>query len=105
MKATDVIHPIPAKILTELGIERKRQLDLYGDQMDNTPCKWSAILGEEYGEVCKETLEFEFAPFSQTPYMHEILLLSLRDELIQTAAVAIAWIECIDKVYPDLADD
>ncbi len=43
---------------------------------------WNAILGEEVGEVSKAILEGDE---------------NLRQELIQVAAVAIQFIECIDR--------
>jgi NTP pyrophosphatase (non-canonical NTP hydrolase) len=44
---------------------------------------YAAVLGEEVGEVCKAWLERDVE--------------SLRAELVQTAAVAIAWIEELDN--------
>lgn len=52
--------------------------------------KWATILGEEYGEVCKEVFESE--------HMKDLTAVSrLRKELIEVAAVAIACIEDIDS--------
>jgi hypothetical protein len=51
---------------------------------------WLGIVMEELGEAAKETIEG--AGYSQhTPYDDR-----LRAELIQVAAVVVAWIECID---------
>ncbi len=41
------------------------------------------VLGEEFGEVCRAVLEGDEA--------------NLREELIQVAAVAVAWVEAIDR--------
>ena len=45
---------------------------------------WLGILGEEFGEVAKAWIEE--APTEE-----------LRKELIQTAAVALSWVDCIDR--------
>lgn len=42
----------------------------------------SAVLGEEFGEVCRAVIEASFGNPS-----------NLEDELIQVAAVAVAWLE------------
>jgi NTP pyrophosphatase (non-canonical NTP hydrolase) len=44
---------------------------------------YAAVLGEEFGEVCKAWLERDTD--------------ALRAELIQTAAVAVAWVEELDN--------
>jgi hypothetical protein len=49
-----------------------------------------AVLGEEFGEVARALLEREFA------LTGEIIDAHLRTELVQVAAVALAWIEAID---------
>jgi hypothetical protein len=74
------------QIVLELGIERHRQDAKWGgvpgvDRRDDHT--YAAVLGEEFGEVCKAWLERDTA--------------ALRVELIQTAAVAIAWIEELDN--------
>src|SRR3954467_6076485 len=48
-----------------------------------------AVLGEEFGEVCKEVYEAA-AFFGQPP---ADVTAKLRTELVQVAAVAVAWIE------------
>lgn len=70
-------------ILEEVAKERKRQDRLWGEQ-NHTPREWIGILGEEFGEVCKEINEVG----AETSY---------RIELIQVAAVAVAMIECLDR--------
>lgn len=49
---------------------------------------WLGILTEEVGEVAKEVNEIHFRCGSFS---------NLRDELIQVAAVATAWVESIDR--------
>ncbi len=48
-----------------------------------------AVLGEEFGEVCHELVESNDAP-------SEDVVARVRTELVQLAAVAVAWIEGID---------
>lgn len=75
-----------ASILYEVEAERERQDFKWGGvpgverRDDHT---YAAVLGEEFGECCKAWLEREPG--------------ALRAELIQVAAVAIAWIEELDN--------
>lgn len=67
--------------------ERLRQDKIWGEQNHGDE-RWQGILGEEFGEVCKAINERELFSFDYS---------SLRSELTQVAAVAIAWIEAIDR--------
>lgn len=58
--------------------ERGRQLDKWGVQNHDSG-KWSRILGEEFGEVCKAANEKDDT--------------GLRRELVEVAAVCLAWLE------------
>lgn len=53
----------------------------------------ATVLGEEYGEACRAVLEGSVAAEDVTRRYHET---NLRTELIQVAAVAVAWVEAID---------
>jgi NTP pyrophosphatase (non-canonical NTP hydrolase) len=73
-------------VFSEVHAERQRQDAKWGgvpgiDRRDDRT--YAAVLGEEFGEVCKAWLERDVA--------------GLRDELVQVAAVAVAWIEEIDN--------
>lgn len=59
--------------------ERERQ-DLKWGQQNHDPGKWSLILTEELGEVSKSALEGDRANYLT--------------ELVQAAAVLVAWLEC-----------
>lgn len=48
------------------------------------------ILGEEYGEVCRAVL-------NASHLAHDQYETDLRAELVQVAAVTVAWIEKLDK--------
>lgn len=72
--------------LCDVDVERDRQDAKWGgipglDRRDDHT--YAAVLGEEFGEVCKAWLERDVA--------------ALREELIQVAAVAVAWVEEIDN--------
>ena len=73
-------------ILLDISSERDRQDAKWGgipgvDRRDDHT--YAAVLGEEFGECCKAWLERDTD--------------SLRAELVQTAAVAVAWIEELDR--------
>jgi hypothetical protein len=82
-------------ILQDVMDERLRQDAKWGEQNHDDPV-WAAILGEEVGEACKATLERAFGwdgGIDTTSTPSELL----RAELVQVAAVAVAWIERIDR--------
>jgi NTP pyrophosphatase (non-canonical NTP hydrolase) len=74
-------------IFYEIQEERDRQDEKFGEQ-NHSPVLWCTILGEEVGEVNKAALENHFG---------KIDLMEYRQELIQTAAVCFAMIECFDR--------
>jgi NTP pyrophosphatase (non-canonical NTP hydrolase) len=69
--------------LKDVLTERARQLDRWGEQTKSA-CQWLAVLGEEFGEVCLAINDVEG-------------LDRIREELVQVAAVAVAWIEDVDN--------
>ena len=71
-------------VLADVKAERERQHQLFGDQSDKVNGVWLGILVEEVGEVAKALNEDD-------PVEH------LREELVQVAAVATAWVEKIDR--------
>lgn len=73
--------------------ERVRQDKLFGEQ-NHDPFLYLTILGEEYGEMCKAALEARFAKPGKNK---EMLLAHFREEAVQTAAVALAIVECLDR--------
>lgn len=73
-------------ILAHVSEERDRQDAKWGgvpgeDRRDDHT--YAAVLGEEFGEVCQAWLQRDTT--------------ALREELVQTAAVAVAWIEELDN--------
>lgn len=69
--------------------EREKQIRKWGVQ-EHDPQMWLAILGEEYGEVSKEIAEMHVKVFNTSAY---------RKELLQTAAVALAAVQCLDNGF------
>jgi len=79
-------------ILFDIIDERIRQDKKWGDQSDKNNYIWLAILTEEIGEIAEAILK-------------EVYWLKGRKELIQIAAVAIAWIEKLDKEHGQKSED
>jgi NTP pyrophosphatase (non-canonical NTP hydrolase) len=75
-------------IFADIGVERERQEQKFGATESNPDAVWLAVLIEEVGEVGRALLD---ARRSLGPYSH------LRKELVQVAAVAVAWLESIDS--------
>lgn len=76
------------RVLIDVGMERNRQNQKWGVQRHGFG-DWMAILGEEFGEVSKEAVEYVFGRSES--------LVNLRNELVQVAAVAVQIIEHIDE--------
>lgn len=74
-------------IFDGIRAERERQDYKFGAQ-DHDDMTWSAILTEEVGEVAQAALEARFNGAEPG---------AVREELIQCAAVCVAWIECLDR--------
>lgn len=79
--------------LQDIMEERARQDEKWGEQ-NHDPYKWMVILAEEYGEACREALEAETAANLSLVDIH---LMAYRKELIETAAVALAALESLDR--------
>lgn len=84
---------IQQQILSEIAAERGRQDARWGIQDHPSPA-WTAILGEEFGEVSKAVVE---ATFTHNIKALPSLEAHLEMELVQVAAVCVAWIEAITR--------
>jgi NTP pyrophosphatase (non-canonical NTP hydrolase) len=73
-------------IFKEIVKERKRQFVKFGHE-NHSPAFWAVILGEEFGEVCKDIQSLNWKGY--------------RKELIQVAAVAVKMIEVLDQRIDD----
>lgn len=80
------------EIIDDINIERQRQNDKWGQQ-DHDDYRWLAILTEEVGELSQSILHDEFGGYASG---------TTEAELIQIAAVAVQWLECMRrrKVQP-----
>lgn len=74
-------------VLESVKTERMRQDAKWGPQA-HSDTNWLPILAEEFGEAAKEVCEITFRPGPLTEFC-------LETELIQTAAVCVAWVENI----------
>jgi NTP pyrophosphatase (non-canonical NTP hydrolase) len=81
------------KVLVDVRVERMRQNVKWGIQ-DWPPESWIAILGEEYGEVCRAVCEMTLVPPEKRDPKW---LKNYREELIHVAAVAIEAVEAFDR--------
>lgn len=85
--------------LNTVRAERERQDALKADGRFRFTCadlemddaERTAVLGEEFGEVCRAVLE-------KSRLANDRHGKELRKELAQVAAVAVAWIEALDKI-------
>ena len=72
-----------AKVLENVLAERERQDSIWGDQRDNADDTWALIALEELGEVAKD--------------INDNRLGSAYTEIIQVAAVMVAWAESLRR--------
>lgn len=79
-------------ILEDVLRERERQDEKWGVQT-HPPEIWLTILAEEVGEAAQEVLTKRFGEAGNG---HG----DIREELIQAAAVLVAWVEQIDREEP-----
>lgn len=80
-------YSIPGDVLKPIAQERLRQVEKWGEQNHDAEI-WLAILMEEIGEVSQALLHNKFGGDHAG---------TLRKELVQVTAVAVQWLECIDR--------
>lgn len=78
---------LPTPALQSVLTERKRQDAKWGEQ-NLDPITYLAVLTEEVGELAQAALHTRFGGPAAV---------GLRDEAVQTAAVALAIVECLDR--------
>jgi hypothetical protein len=93
-------------VLAQIGAERRRQDEKFGEQRNHSPAEWLMILGEEVGEANQAALEAHFwnhKGINLKPLDRLARLEQYRKELIQVAAVAVAAVETLDngELHPD----
>ena len=93
LRLTDAIPNSMRRVLLQIVKEREQQDHKWGEQ-NHDDMMWATILGEEFGEACQAALE---ARFQSIKWDRDQAKGCLRDELLQVAAVAVAWVECMDR--------
>jgi hypothetical protein len=116
MTAAYVGNPHDSPIWQEIADERERQEEIgrhkrqqgiewrscADPEMDGGDATRFLVLGEEVGEVANAVLEAGYAMPAPTSVAYQVMEsdggrdMPLREELIQVAAVAVAWVEAID---------
>lgn len=81
-------------ILDLISAERDRQIAKWGRRRNHRHLYWLGILMEEVGEAAKAVIEIK-------PWY------DIQKELVQVAAVAVAWMECVEDgdIVPEVSDD
>lgn len=91
-KRIDILRFIPydmAMVMVDIAAERALQNIEHGESnKNNTDGDWLAVLTEEVGEVAQALLHNKFGGKHAG---------TLRDELVQVAAVAVQWLERLDR--------
>ena len=75
-------------VMRQVLDERNRQDEKWGPQDGLTFVEWLAIEMEELGEAAQEVNEYHFRAGN---------IYQLREELVQAAAVLVAWLEQVNK--------
>ena len=90
MTKIGVTTKIQSDMLQEIADERLKQEYKWGIQ--HLPGRlWFTILSEEVGEVAKELNEYK-------DYLDDpCFIKKIKEELIQVAAVAVAWLEDLER--------
>lgn len=87
MSLPDYTNEEAARIFDDIAAERAAQDEKWGVQRHHD-FEWSTILMEEIGEVAQAALHDSFGGRAAG---------TLREELIQSAAVIVAWVEDLDQ--------
>lgn len=98
----DGTNDIQRNILSDIVEERMRQDDKWGEDRDLIPMHWLAILTEEVGELAQEIVkQVAVVPqITDKAYLFDVTqerMDRMRNEAIQVAAVAVAFIEYLDR--------
>ncbi|WP_207218194.1 hypothetical protein [Vibrio vulnificus] len=102
-KITEIIDKhMKAAVIPDVLAEMATQDVMWGADRNLPPYLWDSILGEEVGEVVEAALLLWSSTLSVkkgtvSKHALEKNATELRKELIQVAAVAMQWIEAIDR--------
>jgi NTP pyrophosphatase (non-canonical NTP hydrolase) len=89
----DLVVRYPDPVENEIADEQLKQIKRFGIQ-NLSPSKYFLILAEEVGEAAKDVCD---SVFLWDEDVKKIKLQNLRAELVQVAAVAKSFIECLDR--------
>ena len=87
---------IRKRVLADIQAERARQEEKWGEQ-NHDPVFYLAILVEEVGEAMREALDAHASRTGPEWSRSKQVLANLRAETVQSAAVAQAIVECLDR--------
>tara|TARA_Y100001963_G_C6762797_1_gene440457 strand:+ start:683 stop:1141 length:459 start_codon:yes stop_codon:yes gene_type:complete len=93
---THIFKKAHKEIINDCINERLRQDEKFGANRKHHPAEWLMILGEEVGEVNQEGINYTFTNNSKETTR---ALENMRAELVQVAAVAMAFIQDLDNHY------
>lgn len=86
-KTLGFLSPEGIAALDQILDERKRMEKAYGEQ-NQDPFAWQCLLGGEFGDTAKAILEHRFSLGRVE---------DIEKEAIQMAAVALAFVECLER--------
>lgn len=88
------IQTIQDEVIGAVIAERKRQ-DVKWGESNHYPQYWTGIIGEECGKLCQAVNEtvFDNGAEARTKGGYE----NMRKEAIHVAAVAVAFVECLER--------
>lgn len=81
-------------ILKQIKNERDRQIKKFSDKRPYSNLDWLAVLAEKFGEVAGDVCKREVPPEANNS---NELRGGIKTELIQCAAVCVAWVEALDN--------
>jgi NTP pyrophosphatase (non-canonical NTP hydrolase) len=91
-----IVTDAQARVLERIIDERHRQRERWGEQPHNTHCQWLTIITEEVGEAARHAIELEHDAYPHSIDIDNENEQKLRIELVQLAAVVIAWLERLE---------
>lgn len=80
---------IRQNLLKKINDLRYKQDKKYGYNESKSNLEWHALVSEEFGEVGHEVCDFHFND--------DGCIDNLKEEIIQTISICLAWLESIEK--------
>ncbi|HPG42133.1 MAG TPA: hypothetical protein PLP19_11880 [bacterium] len=92
-------YPLRTMGIPEMIWNERVKQDAHWGEQNHDELKWQAILAEECGEVANAVNELTPTK-GPVKFPKEAIIANLEYELVQVAAVCVAWIEAIRRKYP-----